>query len=426
MSDASVESTQYPGRRAIVLSNETIRAVIEDLGGMVPEFSIQREKGSVNAHWIPPFRMNLDTSWSSNLHSAYWKGRLLSIIAGDFTCAPNFGPDCAVDGASLPAHGYTAQGRWSVDESAVNDRANLAWARSSLYSPDTRMPLDFRKLDLVRGGQSAYYSAVTVSNRGSLPVAINIARHNTLGSPFLETGCRISMSATHFATPPRGTEFDNTGRLAVDTEFGDLIRAPCRDGGVADLSVVPGMIGATDFITGPVPLDADLGWICVVNPAQKLAYLSFFPGPRGVSEDEIGLGFNDLWMQYGGRHFTPWALYEGGRDRTFCLGTENARAAFANGLAYSRAHPDLMGSPTLASIPAHSARTLFYGTALIELDDALAVEGIDRVEADDGAIVLKGKRASQRLALDGSFSAFRALMRDTRDTRETLETRAGG
>lgn len=412
MIGAKIENIRYFGRNAVVLSNQSVRTVIDDLGGMIPEFSIRRGRGAINAHWIPQFRMNSDTPWNPELHAEYWKGKLLSIIAGDFPCAPNFGPDCVIDGASIPAHGWTAQERWNLDSSGMVDQGEAVYAHFSLLSPDARMPLSFEKIDVVRSGHSAYYSAMTVANRGTSPIAINVARHNTLGSPFLQAGCHISMGAERFATPPYGTEFDDTGRLSVGAEFRELESAPCRDGTTADLSFVPGMIGYTDFITGPVPLHADLGWICVVNPTLKLAYLTFFPGPQNLPEQEIGLSFNDLWMQYGGRNFTPWALHESGLDRTFCLGTENARGAFANNLAYSRAHPKLLGSPTTATIPPNGSRTLYYGTALVELDDALALEGIDRVEADDGAIVLKGPHHSQRVALDGSFDALRALPRE--------------
>jgi len=159
-------------------------------------------------------------------------------------------------------------------------------------------------------------------------------------------------------TPPHGTEFDDTGRLAFDAHFDDIGRAPTRNGEFVDLSIVPGTIGYTDFVTGAIPQNIHLGWSCAVNPILRVAYIAFFPGLQNLLPNEIGLNFNDLWMQYGGRNFTPWALNEGGADRSFCLGTENAVGAFANGLAYSREHPLLMGYPTLVTIPAKSERTL--------------------------------------------------------------------
>lgn len=407
---ADVERIAYFGRNSVLLSNEKVRAIVDDLGGMMPEFSLKKGKGAMNAHWIPDFRGNSGLPWSSHLHGQYWKANILYILAGDFPCSPNFGPDCTVDGVGLPAHGWTANERWKLASSGAMQDGNAAYAKFTLESPDVRMPLSYTKYDVVQAGKPAYYSAMTIENHGDAPVSINLARHNTLGSPFLQAGCRIYVSAERFLTAPKDTEFDDTARLAQGAEFDSLLKAPGRYGKPVDLSIVPGMIGYTDFVTGAIPAHKALGWSCVVNPVLKLAYVTFFPGPRGLPSDEIALGFNDLWMQYGGRNFTPWALHEGGADRTFCLGTENAVAAFANGLAYSRAHPELLGTPTMVTIPAKSARTLNYGTALVELEDALAAEAITDIEAEGDMLVLKTARTYQRVSLDASFSGLRELV----------------
>ncbi len=406
----SVERIAYFGRNSVLLSNEKVRAIIDDLGGMMPEFSLKKENGAVNAHWIPDFRGNSGAPWSSRLHGPYWKANILYILAGDFPCSPNFGPDCTVDGVELPAHGWTANERWKLASSGTTQDGNAAHAKFTLESPDARMPLSYTKYDLVQAGKPAYYSVMIIENHGDVPISINLARHNTLGSPFLQAGCRIYVSAERCMTAPKGTEFDDTGRLAQGVEFDSLCKAPTRDGKTVDLSVVPGMIGYTDFVTGAISAHKALGWSCVINPVLKLAYITFFPGRKGLSNDEIALGFNDLWMQYGGRNFTPWALHEGGADRTFCLGTENAVGAFANGLAYSRAHPTLLDSPTMVTIPARGSRRLTYGTALVELDDALASEDILDIEAEGDMLVLKAEKAHQRVALDASFSGLRELV----------------
>jgi hypothetical protein len=64
-----------------------------------------------------------------------------------------------------------------------------------------------------------------------------MARHSTLGAPFLQAGCSISLSAERFLTPPANTEFDDTGHLAQDAEFDNLASAQLRDGGVTDLGM---------------------------------------------------------------------------------------------------------------------------------------------------------------------------------------------
>ena len=146
-----------------------------------------------------------------------------------------------------------------------------------------------------------------------------------------------------------------------------------------------------------------------MNPVLGLAYVSFFPGEAGLRPGEIALGFNELWMQYGGRPTTPWALHEGGADRTFCLGAENATGAYANGLAWSIEHPRLLGRDCLVTIPAGGERRLCYGTALVGLEAKLLCEGVRRVEAEEGALVLIGETSSQRVPMDARFSRAREL-----------------
>ena len=400
----------YLGRTAVALTNGEVRAVVDAEGGMMPEFGLLRGRGILNAHWLPDFRGDLGAPWSDERCSAYWKARLLFLIAGDFPCSPSFGAGCTVDGVALPPHGWTANETWALEGAGVDAEAGAAWARFGLASPTEAMPIAYRKHDLVLGGQAAYYTVMRVRNEGRDPVAIQLGRHNTLGAPFLQAGCTISVCADRFQTPPAPTEFDGTGCLAQGVEFDSLAAAPLRAGGTADLRTVPGPVGWTDFVAGAVPSGARLGWSCVVNPVLGLAYVCFFPGPVGLPEGEIALGFNLLWMQYGGRDFAPWAHHDGGPDRTFCLGTENAVSGFANGLAWGRAHPRVLGVPTTVDVPAGGERTLFYGTALVRLEPALLREGVRAVEAEPGAMVLRGERAAQRVPMAADFEAVRRVV----------------
>lgn len=399
----------YMGRKSTLLANGKIRAAIDAMGGMMPEFSLRRGAGGINAHWLPEFRDNSGKPYSAAEHEAYWKAKILYLIAGDFPCSPTFGPGGLVDGAELPSHGWTANEEWAIEELGTAPEAGAAYARFSLKSPAPSMPLAYSKCDLVFEGQAAYYSVMRVKNEGAKPVAINLARHNTLGAPFLQAGCRISLCADRYMTAPAGTEFDTTGRLAQGKEFGGLGAVPLRDGKTVDLGLVPGPIGYTDFVTGAVPASLALGWSCVVNPELGLAYVCFFPGEAGLPPGEVALGFNDLWLQYGGRPFTPWALEEGGADLAYCLGTENAVGAYANGLEYSRSHPELLGRPTTLTVPAGGERKLCYGTAFVELSPELLREGVRSIEAEPGKLILKGGSAFQKVALDANFGAARRV-----------------
>lgn len=395
------------GRRSICLENDQVRTVIDALGGMVPEFSLKRGGTTVNTHWVPDFRGSSDTPYDPEKHASFWKASLLYHVAGDFLCSPNFGGPCTIEGVDVPAHGWVANEPWIVGEYGVSAEEDIAFARFSLNSPAPEVPLSWHKCDMVIGGQAAYYSVMRIKNFGASPISINLTRHNTLGAPFLQAGCRISLCAERFQTAPEGTEFDLTGRLLQGAEFTDLSCAPLRSGGTVDLTEVPGMIGATDFVTGAIPVHLSTGWSCVVNPQLGLAYVCFFPGVAGLPTGEVALSFNDLWLQYGGRRSTPWAMSEGGEDRTFCLGTENGIGAFANGLAYSWQHPELLGRPTMITIPAGGVRKLCYGTAIVELTPALLQEGVRSIESDDSFLILKGIHAVQLVSLDARFTRVR-------------------
>jgi hypothetical protein len=398
----------YMGKRAVVLGNDQVRTVIEAAGGMVPEFGVRRGAAVLNAHWIPDFRDVSGTPYSQAVHGAYWKVKLLHMLAGDFPCSPSFGAPCEVDGVVHPVHGWAANEEWTINGAGVDEESGAAWAHTTLHSPAPDLPLTWEKTDLVLAGQPAYFSLVRVRNAGDAPITINLVRHNTLGAPFLAAGCRLSVCAERFMAATDDTEFEPTGRLLQGAEFSSLGAAPLRGGGTADLREVPGMIGYTDFVMGAVPEQLALGWSCVVNPVLGLAYLCFFPGRIGLPDGEIAASFNELWMQYGGRPFPPWSLEEGGADRTFCLGTENGTSHFGNGLGYARARPELLGRPTLVEVPARGARTLSYGVALVALDAALVREGVSAVEAETGAMVLKGTHGWQRVAVGADFAAARA------------------
>ena len=323
------------GRQAILLENDRARVVVDAQGGMMPEFSIRRGKGFLNTHWLPHFRGNGGPRFEARRHAEFWKSGLLYHIAGDFTCAPNFGAGCEVDGVKLPPHGQAASETWKLEGHGVAKsaakRPGAAWAAFSLELRQKPMPLSFRKYDVVFEGQPAFYSLLRIANRGAGAVVINIGRHATLGPPFLQAGCLVSVGAHSFMTPPRGSEFDMTGRLALGVEFPDLASAPLREVGTVDL--------------------------------------------------------------------------EGGSDQAFCLGVEHAASGFANGLAYARSHPEILGSPTTVVIPGRSERIFRYGCLIAELGNSLH-GAVQRVDAVEEGLVLSSGHSKLVVPADSHFEGL--------------------
>ena len=329
-------------RKSIELSHESFRVVVNDKKGMVPELSTRRADGWHNAHWQPIFRANFGIDWDSGTHESFWKAPLLYDIAGNFPCCPNFGPGHTFKNYELPPHGFTSLLTWEIEKFS-HDESSAA-ARWTLETPEH--PFKYTKTDLILEGEHTHYTRLDINNCGSRTEPYTCGWHNTIGPPFLESGCVISNNADRFAVPDIGTEFDDTGHLAFAQVTDTMKRVETRDGGYVDLSLVPGMIGYTDFIVGAVPEDCRIGWSSVVHPRKKLFYLTYFTGPGFIDPGEMPLYFYNYWMNYGGRPFQPWAAYEGGTDTSFCLGTENSISHFANGLGSAVENPELLGHPT--------------------------------------------------------------------------------
>lgn len=387
-------------RESVVLGDDDFTVMVNADKGMVPELAVRTGHRWVNAHWNPWFRATVGEPWDESRHAERWKVPLLYDMAGNFPCTPNFGPPQRVGDHDLPAHGVTASETWLVGDPRADDRR--AMVESHLSSPIH--PLTYRKWDLVIAGQPIHYVRLDVTNPTDESLPYQIGWHNTVGPPFLESGCLIDNDATAFAVPPRGTEFDDTGRLAFGAECESLERVPTRRGGVVNLREVVGPVGYADLISGAVPLGGELGWSSVVNPRLGLVYLCFFPGPGTGMAETIDLNFYDLWLNYGGRHFMPWAAADDRKDRSFCLGTESATGYFANGLADGLEHPNLLGRPSYLSAAPKSTASLHYATAFFAYDDGALDAGVERIERTTEGIALVGKGGkSARLPADSGF-----------------------
>jgi hypothetical protein len=399
----------WKDRHATMVSNDLIKAVIEDHGSMVRELSnTNKYGGRVNAHPLYYFLGKGPSCQEDPNHNFYSNAELLYQLGGNFFCFPNFGPPHTFKKVELPPHGFTPGGIWNVVKYGTDAETGATWVLSSMKGPE-EYPFVAQKIEMLLPGHPVLYSSTTIENLSDSPMEVNAAWHNTVGTPFLESGCVINTSAKEFSTVPKGSEFDTTGRLAMGATFDDLSKAPLRSGGTCDTSIVPGMIGFTDFITGKVPRDSKLGWSSVINPVQQMVYFSFFSGPEAVEEDEIPFNFNNLWMQYGGRKFAPWALYDGGTDQTFCLGVENSIGYYANGLKESSSHKELLGAPTTYTIPPHSKRVQRYGTAFTGYEQTKMGGGVQSVEQVVEGIVLKRGKSWAFIESDSTFHFLKVM-----------------
>ncbi len=393
-------------RDAVLMTSDTFRVVIDADKAMIPELSTKFNNGWINAHWQPWFRANSGESWNEEKHSPFWKVPLLYDIAGNFPCVPNFGPENKVGSYNLPPHGYTALEKWNQEP--INNDAESTSLISTLAEGEH--PFRYKKTDILLKGQNILYTRLDIKNTGSQQEPYNCGWHNTVGSPFLESGCIIDNNAESFAILPEGSEFDNTGSLAFGETADSLEKVPLRNGGTTDLRKVPGVTGYTDFITGAVPKDCKLAWTTVINPRMKLIYLSFFIGPAAIQKDEIPLYFYDLWMNYGGRPYTPWSAVDGLTDQTFCLGAENVTGFYANGLNQAIKNPELLGNPTVLHMEQGEEKSLYYGTLFQSYDDDILDEGVKTIETQGDNLIIKGYSGeSMTIVCDCTFKKLKSI-----------------
>ncbi|MDC7235887.1 MAG: hypothetical protein PQJ58_21875 [Spirochaetales bacterium] len=385
-------------RDSVILAHDRFRVILDAQKGMVPDLSCRISDGWINAHWQPWFRSNSGLPWNEKEHSSFWKVPLLFDIAGNFPCIPNFGSGVEMGNYNIPPHGYTAYGTWEQQSPESLSDASGIYCVSSLSEGEH--PFRYKKKDLVLHVQNVHYTSLDVTNTGLREEPYNCAWHNTVGPPFLESGCLIDNNADQFKVACEGGEFDSTGRLLPGAETDTLSKVPLRRGGTADLRLVPGVIGYSDFITAAVSDHSETGWSSIVNPRMKLLYLSFFTGPAAMDKDDIPLNFNNLWMNYGGRSYTPWAVRDGLADQTFCLGAENSTGYFANGLKESLENPVLLGKPTYLMLSPGEQRTLHYGTLFQAYPDNILDKGVSSIEPVKGGFIVKGS--------DGRYVAIKA------------------
>ncbi|GMO37414.1 MAG: hypothetical protein Ta2F_13650 [Termitinemataceae bacterium] len=396
-------------RDATFLENGSVKVLIDDLGSMSPYFSSVLDKRQTNAHWLPYFRDASGKPYDDAEHGAFWKSQHLYNMAGSFPCTPNFGAGHVVDNFTIPPNGWSASSLWTFIKSGIDPQSGAAWSLTTLDSPEKSMPLSFKKIDAVIPSHPVHYTSLCIKNSGDKEIEINAGFHNTVGSPFLQAGCKISAAADIWTTPAPGGEFDNTTNLALGAEFVAITRAPLNRGGKADLSEVPGPIGFSDLVIGAIPTTDPVGWSSVVNPKLKFAYICFFSGPASNTKDEIGLYFNGFWMQYGGRRYTPWSPWEGGPDMCYCLGMENSVSAYNYGLEYSRRHKTVLDSPTTVAIPGHSQKTFYYGALFAPYEKNILDSGIIGISFEESKLICKSSTESWAYNADPSFKVLKHL-----------------
>jgi hypothetical protein len=225
-------------------------------------------------------------------------------LSGDFLCAPFSRSDVE----EAPLHGWPANSRWDVVESAAMEGG---W-RAVYRLRHKVMGADVDKILTLRDGHPFLYQEhVFTGGHGAISVA-----HHPMAA--MTGGGRLAFSPKRFAatleepleTDPARGRF----KLAYPARSADLEHFPGAGGGTLDLTEFRMDDRREDFLTLVEADHSGPGWTALARHAEDDLLL--------LLKNPAELPITMLWFSNGGRDYAPWS----GRHLGV-LGIEDGRAA---------------------------------------------------------------------------------------------------
>jgi hypothetical protein len=288
---------------------------------------------------------------------------ILSILRGDFFCAPFGASDLLPDETRL--HGAPCNARWKMRGSARH--ALFLELESTVLGARVLKALEVRPDHAV-----IYQRHSLMGGSGPLP----IGHHAMLR---VSETAYLSFSPWIWAgTPPTPLEANSTiGRslLEYPQEITDLARVRLASGQTADLSRFPTLERHDDLLMLVADPELPFAWSAVVAPQAGWVWFDL--------RDPRTLASTVLWMSHGGRDYPPWS----GRH-THVLGIEQVTAYFHLGHRASTSPNPLSqrGIPTAVELRPESNLVVRYvfGVAAVPPD----FTRVRSIEPASGGILL--------------------------------------
>jgi len=173
---------EYMGRKAVLLANDEGPAVVETVGGMMPEFGLRRGRGVLNAHWASGLPRTTPARRSRPTGTApTWIGEApVPSSRGDFPLQARASAQAAYrrrDRATRRTAGPpTRSGRW---RGSVSRKAPAQPGRASrCAAPRRPCRLPGPAATFVLPGQPAYFTVMRNRQRQrGVAADLNVARH---------------------------------------------------------------------------------------------------------------------------------------------------------------------------------------------------------------------------------------------------------
>jgi hypothetical protein len=329
---------RWQGRPCCILRNDQVELTHLTGGGQIPAFHFL-DAPALNPFWIPRWKLRDPTRFrparDEREFGAAPVGRLLSGIAGHSLCLGVFGmPSEEEIAAGAALHGEAGVRPWSASLRSSESEGRL---RFSVRSP--AFGLVFTRELSLRRGESVIRVNESVRNSRGADQFIQWQQHAALGPPFLDSDeCGITLPGTRGITDAGG--YEGRSALASDREFA-WPHAPGIDGASVDLQH-PCRKPGSGFVAGvQVDPGRDIGFICAVHRAERLAF--------GYIFHRAQFPWVTLWEENGARTEAPWRARE--RVRAFEFGV----SPLPVGRAETLRRGEIFATPTLLRIPARGS-----------------------------------------------------------------------
>lgn len=285
---------------------------------------------------------------------------------------------------------------WVVQRYGSDQKTGGGWVLSVNKTHGNTNKIEAKRLEIILPHQPVVYSVTYIKNVSDDDLLIDMGYDNSLGSPFLESGCVINSSACNWNVAKTASKEVTSTRVKEEEKPFSLEKAPMKDGTKADIRTIAGIMGTTDVLYGtPSGKESTHQWISVINPRQQMVYIAFTPGKELLEDIDLPLNYSTLVFDLGGRSKQPWALFEGGTCNEFAL--------------HVGASTTCLGDSELVTLKPQEVRRIMYGRALNSYDNTRMGNNFTSFESFNHNIVLKRTKSNIVIPSDPKFEIIKQI-----------------
>ncbi|HOQ85548.1 MAG TPA: hypothetical protein PLQ89_07490, partial [Phycisphaerae bacterium] len=292
------------------LKSTTVEAYVTEQGGHLAPVVFDRQGCKIQPFSVAP--------WAEERPDPSLP-QLLKVLRGDFFCMPFGGNDQPFKGEKFPAHGETANNRWTFESLEKDD------GRTTLHlsmKTSVRKGRVDKRISVIDGHNAVYSQHVISQMSGPM----NLGHHATLKFPDEPGSGYVTFSPYRFGQvfiePTERPEERGYSILKPGYEFKDHRKVATITGEFTDLSRYPARRGFEDIVQIVADAKRDVAWTAVSFPRQRYVWFAL--------KDPKVLAGTVMWMSNGGRHYAPW----NGRHVSV-MGLEEITGYFHIGIAAS-------------------------------------------------------------------------------------------